>query len=44
MTWSIIAKDSFIGRIGITVTSKSFAVGILAPRATIDEQALASEQ
>jgi uncharacterized Ntn-hydrolase superfamily protein len=31
MTWSIIAKDSATGQIGIAVATKFFAVGALVP-------------
>src|SRR3974390_1052356 len=31
MTWSIIAKDSASGQIGIAVATKFFAVGALVP-------------
>ena len=45
MTWSIIAKDSATGRIGIAVATKFFAVGARVPHVAAGiEQALASKK
>ena len=43
MTWSIIARDSYSGQIGVGVATRFFAVGALVPHVETGAGALASQ-
>jgi uncharacterized Ntn-hydrolase superfamily protein len=43
MTWSIIAKDSATGQLGIAVATKFFAVGALVPHIAVGFGAIATQ-
>ena len=43
MTWSIIARDEYTGRIGIAVATRFFAVGAVVPHIETGAGAIATQ-
>ena len=43
MTWSIIARDEYTGRIGIAVATRFFAVGAMVPHIETGTGAIATQ-